>query len=135
MPLVSQNESAHWNHSQVTLFTAHARITNEPNKNESMVLISDNLNHTKHSLYVFIDHILTDLKGRHKDINVFSDGASQFKQMYLFSNLYTWEQHHVHMVWNFLATSHGKGMVDGLGGTVIRSVWRQIKWKSIRCKR
>ena len=123
--LMSQNEieSAHWNHSQVTLFTAHARITNEPTENESMVLISDNLNHTKHSLYVFKDQIFTDFKGRHKDINainVFSDGASsQFKQMYLFSSLYTWEQHHVHMVWNFFATSHGKGVVDGLGGTVI----------------
>ncbi len=29
--------------------------------------------------------------------------------------------------WNFFATSHGKGAVDGLGGTVKRSVWRQMR--------
>ena len=31
------------------------------------------------------------------------------------------------MKWNFFATSHGKGPVDGLGGSVKRSVWRQVK--------
>lgn len=29
--------------------------------------------------------------------------------------------------WNFFATSHGKGVVDGLGGTVKRSVWRYVR--------
>lgn len=27
----------------------------------------------------------------------------------------------------FFATSHGKGVVDGIGGTVKRAVWRQIR--------
>ncbi len=31
------------------------------------------------------------------------------------------------MKWNFFATSHGKGAVDGIGGTVKRSVWRQVR--------
>ena len=29
--------------------------------------------------------------------------------------------------WNFFATSHGKGAVDGLGRTVKRTVWRQVR--------
>ena len=59
-------------------------------------------------------------------INVFSDGAeSQFKQQYLFSNLYGWEKEFsVCLTWNFFATSHGKGAVDGIGGTVKQNVWR-----------
>ena len=62
-------------------------------------------------------------------MNVFSDGpSSQFKQKFLFSNLHLWEQDHgVKIQWNFFATSHGKGPVDGLGGSVKRSVWRHVK--------
>ena len=28
---------------------------------------------------------------------------------------------------NFFITSHGKGVVDGIGGTVKRTVWRHIE--------
>ena len=53
-----------------------------------------------------------------------SDGpTSQFKQRFLFSNLHHWEQDHdITIRMNFFATSHGKGVVDGIGGTVKRSV-------------
>ncbi|GFO16221.1 (S)-beta-bisabolene synthase [Plakobranchus ocellatus] len=30
------------------------------------------------------------------------------------------------MDWNFFAPSHGKGPIDDIGGTVKRTVWRQI---------
>ena len=62
-------------------------------------------------------------------INIFSDGpTSQFKQRFLFSNLHHWEQDHdITIRWNFFATSHGKGVVDGIGGTVKRTVWRHIR--------
>ena len=33
----------------------------------------------------------------------------------------------IHIFWNFFTTSHGKGAVDGIGGTVERSVWRSVK--------
>lgn len=29
--------------------------------------------------------------------------------------------------WNFFAACHGKGAVDGIGGTIKRLVWREIK--------
>ena len=62
-------------------------------------------------------------------LNVFSDGeGSQFKQRFLFWNLHYWQQdHHLKLTWNFFATSHGKGVVDGLGGTVKRVVWRHVR--------
>ena len=31
------------------------------------------------------------------------------------------------ITWHFFATSHGKGVVDGIGGTVKRAVWRHVK--------
>ena len=54
--ITSQNEiqSAHWNHGQATLFTAHAWITD--GKSKSFAIISDALTHTKQSVYVFMDY-------------------------------------------------------------------------------
>ena len=81
-------------------------------------------------MWVFMNYLLKQLR---KDtpslnvLNIFSDGAgSQFKQKYLFSNLHAWVQDYSY----FFATSHGKGVVDGIGGTVKRAVWRQGKCMS-----
>ena len=64
-----------------------------------------------------------------KLINIFSDGArSQFKQKFTLSNLPLWESVlNITLTWHFSATSHGKGVVDGLGGSIKRSVWRIIR--------
>ena len=64
-----------------------------------------------------------------EQLDVFTDGASsQFKQRFLFSNLYAWEQEHGFKIkWYYFATSHGKGVVDGIGGTVKRAVWRHVR--------
>ena len=123
-------QAAHWCHTQVTIFTAHAWINEEMNL--SIVIVSDDLNHTKYSVYTYMQFIFICLKEKYvsiETIDIFSDGAaSQFKQRYLFSNLHSWEmEHDIKLYWNFFATSHGKGVVDGIGGTVKRTVWRHIK--------
>lgn len=87
----------------------------------------------------FMDYIFKYLLEKYpqiKIINIFSDGpGSQFKQRYLFSNLHTWEEkHEIKLIWNFFATSHGKGVVDGLGGTVKRSVWRHVRSEQAHIK-
>jgi len=68
--IMSQNEvqSAHWCHGQATLFTAHAWI--EEGKTEKIVLISYELNHTKHSIYVYMVHIMKLLKRKYPSIEV-----------------------------------------------------------------
>ena len=80
-------------HSQATLFTAHAWINQDCK--ESIVIISDDLNHTKNAVYTFMSFLYNHLTNKYptiETINTFSDGAaSQFKQRYLFSNLHTWE--------------------------------------------
>ena len=123
-------QAAHWHHAQATIFTSYAWIDNKTNF--STVVISDDLDHTKHSIFVFMQCVFRTLKATFPNIelvDVFSDGpTSQFKQRYLFSNLHSWEQEHdVTIRWNFFATSHGKGVVDGIGGTVKRAVWRHIR--------
>ena len=36
-------------------------------------------------------------------------------------------EHDLKITWNFFATSHGKGVVDGIGSTLKRTVWRHVK--------
>jgi hypothetical protein len=79
-----------------------------------------------------MQHIFRYLKATFPNIehiNVFSDGpTSQFKQRFLFLNLHAWEmEHDLKMIWTFFATSHGKGVADGIGGTLKRAVWRHVK--------
>ena len=112
------------------LFAAHAWINQDCK--ESIVIISDDLNHTKNAVYTFMSFLYNHLTTKYptiETINTFSDGAaSQFKQQYLFSNLHTWEQNtQTNIIWNFFTMSHGKGAADGLGGTVKHSVWRFVK--------
>ena len=84
------------------------RLQTKPDTRESYVIVSDELQHGKMSVYAFMTHILTDLKQKYptvQQIDVFSDGASsQFKQRFLFSNLQMWEQQfHIELKWHFFA--------------------------------
>lgn len=119
-------QAAHWHHAQATIFTTHTWINNTINF--SMVVISDDFNHTKYSSFVFMQCIFQSLQTKFpsiETINVFNNGpTSQFKQRFLFSNLYYWEQDHIS--W--------KDVVDGIGGTVKKAVWRHIEVISPLCK-
>ena len=92
----------------------------------SAVFVSDDLDHDKTSVLVFINHLLGDLK-KHSinQIDIFSDGhSSQFKNQYVLNCLPVLLERHdlACLHWRFFATSHGKGAVDGIGGVVKRSV-------------
>ena len=130
--IIQQNEiqSGHWAHNQVTLFTACA-YTNQ-NTVSSYVVVSDDLVHGKFQVATFLDKIIKDIKKEcpnSESIAFFSDGAaSQFKQRYLFHNITHFEEDYgLKVSWNFFATSHGKGAVDGIGGNVKRLVWNATR--------
>ena len=131
--LQDEIQSAHWHQKQVTLFTAIAWVgDNSAKPTRSFVNISDDLTHNKHSVWVFMKNIIKSLQAEFpnlKHIHVFSDGcAGQFKNRYTLLNLtYFLQDFGVDGTWNFFATSHGKGAVDGIGGTIKRIVWQLIK--------
>ena len=41
------------------------------------------------------------------------------------------EKHASNIRWNFFATSHGKGAVDGVGGVLKRRVWNKVKARQV----
>ena len=60
-------------------------------------------------------------------VHFFSNGPSQFKQKYLSSNLEHWEKELLYKLkWHSFTTSHGKGVVDGIGGSMKGSVHCKI---------
>ena len=80
--IVAQNEvqSTHWHHPQATLFTAHAWINNY--NNFSIVINSDDLNHTKYCIFVFIQCIFRSLQEKFPSIQAINN--FQFKQRFFF---------------------------------------------------
>jgi hypothetical protein len=71
-----------------------------------------------------IDHLVTKYPAVNR-LHIFTDGAaSQFKNKYIFRFLANCEKMFgdLHLSWEFFATSHGKGAVDDVGGTVKRTV-------------
>jgi hypothetical protein len=132
---ISQDEvqSAHWTHQQITLFTAVAWVREDIC--ESIVVVSDDLKHDKVSVWVLLGLVIKFLKEKHqiKHAMIFSDGsAAQFKNCYTMANICFMEDDFgVTCDWAFFASSHGKGVVDALGGTLKRSVWRAVKARKV----
>ena len=84
--LMNQNEvqSAHWCHGQATVITAFVWISEH---------ITDELQHTKLSVFTFMDApLFIDLKTKYpaiKKLSIFSDGASsQFKNRSSYSQIF-----------------------------------------------
>jgi hypothetical protein len=128
-------QSAHWSNKSISIFTAHAWCGP---LNFSFALPSDNITHNKYCVNTCVEYIIDELKQYLPNlttITFFSDGAaSQFKQRFLFRNLTKLSiDYDLNLSWSFFATSHGKGVVDAIGGTVKRMVWQEIMTKK-QCK-
>ena len=118
--------SAHWKTSLVTLYTV---MIWHKTHSISIVIVSDNKNHDKptvvpysYAVFKYFEELFGDTISK---ISVWTDGpSSQYKSKFIFGyiglclpNLFPGYQ----IKWNYSATSHGKGAVDGLGNT-----WRPI---------
>ena len=126
----NQNEvqSAYWSYNQVTLYTV---CLWEQNGTHSLGIASNYLSHDKYAVHCFLRKIFEHLMtiGDFREVVFSSDGAaSHFKQKYIFANL-TYQDKNIS--WNFFATSHGKGAVDGIGGQLKRLVKKQAMSGSI----
>ena len=124
---VDQNsiQSQHWKKTQITVYTAVAwyKDINGVKNCESYAFISDYKQHDKYFVHAACTKIISEVKKLidFDRIVFFSDGAaSQFKQKYTLSNATYILNRGIAVEWNFFATSHGKGAVDGMGVQVKR---------------
>jgi len=101
-------------------------------KTSSYVVISNDTSHSKFCVWTFLRKIVSDIKENDPLVDklmIFSDNcAGQFKNKYSMSALGQMEaDFSIDIEWNFFASSHGKGAVDGIRGTVKRHVWTAVK--------
>lgn len=115
----------HQKNSQVSLFTTALRHTR---KLHPKVISSDNIKHSKETLVAYLFKIFSSLPKIIKILKIWSDGpSSQFKNKYIAAIIEVFEKRFRKKIfWNFFATSHGKGCVDGLGAVVKKRVRRRI---------
>lgn len=121
-----QNEiqSALWSRTSVLLFTA-AVFCGENCK--TYVICSDTKNKDKDTIFVFLDffysEIIKETPGISEEV-IWSDGpSSEFKNKFMVRTLQLLAQkHNRKFTWKYFATSHGKGVVDGVGGNIKRLV-------------
>lgn len=124
---VSQVEvaNAHWGQGQVTVFTAAIWSTLV----SSYAVTSDNTIHAKETIVPYLDHLFEKLPKAAETVHLFTDGpSSQFKNKYMaVAQAVLQEKYQIKLYWNFFPTSHGKGAVDGIGGSLKRQVWSSVK--------
>ena len=126
-------QNAFFNYNQIRLFTAVAWFGHGSDV-VSYALVSDNVSHNKYSIHICLTRIIKYLKRKFSSletVNIFSDGAAaQFKQRFLLANLTLLSNDlNVNLLWNFFSSGHGRGAVDGVGGTVKRLVWKGVMAK------
>ncbi|CAF1309948.1 unnamed protein product [Adineta ricciae] len=126
-----QIQSAHWSKKQVSIFTAYAWMGGSGGEGFSFGFVSNSTDHNKYSvitcLEILIDEI-TSIMPDVQEIIFFSDGASsQFKNRYILQHLTNiMDKTDLNISWNYFSSSHGKGIVDSIGGTLKRLVWFEI---------
>lgn len=124
----SQDEiqSAHWVSNSCTIYTAMAYFIHRNNiKSVPFVVISDYLHHDKYAVTIFNNAIIKKIKDDFSELPISkivykSDGTAQhFKQKYsiCLAMLQSYD-----IEWHFTATGHGKGPIDGVGGTLKRRI-------------
>ena len=117
----------HWNNDKATLhsFVCYYRSGTEL-EYIYLVVISDCLKHDTVAVYLFQRNLVKILKNKInfdiKKLIYFSDSvASHYKNYKNFVNLCNHKaDFEIDAEWYSFATSHGKGLCDGLGGTVKR---------------
>ena len=123
-----QNEvqSALWSLGAVMLFTAAVTYQDQC---QTYLICSNSMDKGKNTIAVFLDtlyeKIFSDDFNSDQEI-IWSDGpSSEFKNCFMVHLLqYLSDKFKKPFIWKYFATSHGKGIIDGVGGRT-KSLVRQ----------
>lgn len=126
-----QIQSAHWSKKQISIFTAYTWMGGSGGDGYSFGFVSNSKKHDKFSVITCLEilvHEITTLMPDVDQIIFFSDGAaSQFKNRYIIQYLTNiMDKFDINFSWNYFSSSHGKGVVDSIGGTLKRLVWTDV---------
>lgn len=132
-----QNEiqSALWSRSSVNLFTAALYSNLEPCK--SFLVVTDSQDKGKDAVYTFMLKLASFIDFKEgDDFIIYTDGpSSEFKNKYMVKLVSVLsERYGCPVQWKYFATSHGKGVVDGIGGAAKSNVRRRVMSKGANAR-
>lgn len=134
----SEVQSMHFGASkkQLSLHTGvyYIRKDKEPVKSIGFCSVSENLDHQAHAIWAHLQDVLTKLSESFpgtKKIHFFSDGPTgQYKNRnniyFLLTKVPTLFKNLKCISWNYSASGHGKGPMDGIGGALKRNADRLV---------
>ena len=127
-PTLWQDEvqSAHWNKNQATVFVS---VVGCQDTSKSAVAVSDNLSHSKDSVTVFTDKLISELINSSVKVSqLWSNGpSSQYKNRFIAAAIHWFEEKWViKLCWNFFASFYGNGLLHGIGGTIKRIATQKV---------
>lgn len=129
-------QSAYYNQHPISIFTCCVWLSN---KKQCFGVLSDCTEQDKSLVWLCLQKNFQHLQrtcSNVKDVKIFSVGAgSQFKNKFTLSNLvYVHDDFKLNIAWEFMATSHGKGAVDGIGAVLKQKLWSAIRSRKIILK-
>ena len=104
-----------------------------PQRRRSRDAHTDLTDHTNTTIVVYLDYLLNIHAVYRSNIFLWSDGtSSRFKNRFMARFMEMSEEKHASNIsWNFFATSHGKGAVDGVGGVLKWRTWNKVKARQV----
>lgn len=126
--MTSEIQSMHFGASkpQITLHTGYY-VLGGKEELVSFSGVSDSLQHDPAAIWAFLKPLLLEIKDKHPRvdfIHFYSDGpTTQYRQKtnFYFFSTEVFEAGFKGASWNFLEAGHGKGIPDGVGGTLKRT--------------
>ena len=132
-----QNEiqSAYFGNSTFSIFTACCYTKSLDSgglKKDSIVVVNDSKEHNGAAALTCLKKVVEKAEeinvAKYDKIIVWSDGCSaQFRFRFVFRLLTEDLFDGVELTWNYNEKSHGKGPMDGVGGTVKNIIFRKVK--------
>ncbi|CAG2232244.1 unnamed protein product [Mytilus edulis] len=123
--LSTEIQSMHFGASKQQI-TLHTGVYYTKGRTQTFCGVSDCLDHNPSAIWAFLDPILDRIINENKNVDTlhfFSDGpCSQYRQkgnFFLLSK--EMSKRGLQATWNFHESGHGKGVPDGVGGTLKRT--------------
>ena len=126
--------SAYFGHSTFSIFTARCYIRGGDEKlaNENVTVISEASDHSRIAAFTSVNKVLTFMHEKYDlssgiTLHVWSDGCSeQFRSRLVFACSVTWTAPSNFDGTYYNERQHGKGPMDGVGGTLKNLVYRDV---------
>lgn len=127
-------QSAYFGYQSFSIYTVCAYVReNNQTVCHSYALINETTDHNAASVFRLNSFLIALLKEKFSfdTIHFFSDGcAAQFRSKHVFLYLAQYDPS-IKLFWHYFESSHGKGPVDGVGGTVKGAVYRKVMSKQV----